>query len=181
MYNQHDPIRRWLSGFIFRKGLVEDEGPGDAAETDSSLDDIDRILKREMKKLPKMKCSPGVRDEILRLTVRQEKSKWQLPLFEWKSHWKLELAVAGAAMAFVMFFVFKPGIQQETPVPIQAELSAEDQKAAQDKLKWTLAYTSQLLKKSEKRAIGEAVVNGLPKALRNTLKKTVPLFKGGES
>lgn len=181
MYKQPKLTSRWLSGFIQHKGLVGDDGPGDPEKMDESLEEFDEILKKEFKNLPKLKCSPGVRDEILRLTVQQEKTKWRLPTYEWKSHWKLELAVAGVAMAFVMLFVFKPEVSTQPDLPVQAEMSIEEQKAAQEKLKWTLAYTSQLLNKSEKKAIGEAVVNELPKTLRNTLKKTVPLFKGGES
>ena len=116
----------------------------------------------------------------LRLTVKKDQPKFRLPLFDLRNHWKFEAAIAGAAMVFLILFVFKPE-RQVQKTAMQTQLSVEEQLAQQEKIKWTLAYTSQLLNKSEKKAVGEAVVNELPKTLRNTLKKTVPLFKGGES
>jgi hypothetical protein len=137
-------------------------------------------IAREIQMLPTMKCPRGVTEEILRLTVKQKEPGKSNSPTAWMTSWQFRTAVAGVAIAILSVIISHPA-KQTTPPAASRQISEADAERAREQLKWSLAYTSQLLNKTEKEAISEAVINELPKTLRNTLKKTVPLFKGGES
>ena len=138
----------------------------------------DQLIREHFSSLPAHKCPKNVTHEILRMTVRQEKKSFR-DLFDVPIPWKISTGLAGAVAITILVVLVTPRNKVESP--LQSTVTDAEVQHARDELKWTLAYTSQLLNQSEKKAISEAVMDELPKALRNTIKKTVPIFKGGES
>jgi|GEM_PF-6938505 len=140
----------------------------------------ERVLTETFRLLPKLKCPDGVTEEILRLTIRQKRSVKRFSFVVGLADWRLRAAAAVAVAALIAVLIFYPG-KPEPVISVSPQVAEVDAERASEQLKWSLMYTSQLLNKSEKQAIGEAVINKLPETFRNTLKKTIPLFQGGES
>ncbi|NQT25423.1 hypothetical protein HQ585_08710 [candidate division KSB1 bacterium] len=174
-------MRRNKSIGHFLSKVFNKKAPNPLTEV-QDMDDFDlaeeRILRNNFSALPKHKCPKNVTHEILRMTVKQEKQSIR-SLFDFPIQWKISTGFAGAAAIAVLVLLMSP--KHKVEQSLQTTVSEAEVQQAKDQLKWSLAYTSQLLNKSEKKAISEAVINELPKTLRNALTKTVPIFKGGES
>jgi hypothetical protein len=138
----------------------------------------DRMLRSHFKDLSTYKCPKSVTHEILRMTVKQEKRSLR-DLFDFPIRWKVGTGLAGAVAIVILALIFSS--REKAVQPMQATVTEAEMQRAKDQLKWSLAYTSQLLNQSEKKALHEAVMDELPKTLRNTLEKAVPIFKGGKS
>lgn len=168
-------IAHFLSQIFIRKAHISSSEMSDMNEHEPA---DERMLRSYFSALPKQKCPKHVTQEILRMTVRQEKRSLQ-SLFDISLPWKISTGFAAAVAIAVLAFLISP--KKDIQQPVQAAVSEDEVQRAKDQLKWSLVYASQLLNQSEKKAFSEAVMDELPKTLRNTLKKTVPLFKGGES
>jgi len=173
--NRKKSIRHFLSTLSRRKA---DNPLSDLQDMDERELADELLIRKHFEAMPEHKCPKNVTHEILRMTVRQEKRSVR-DLMDFSIPWKISTGFAGAVAIAVLVFIVTP--RNEMEAPIQATATEAEVQRAKDQLKWSLAYTSQLLKQSEKKAISEAVMDELPKTLRNTLKKTVPIFKGGES
>ncbi len=179
MFKRHKDSNPILAGKTDREREFRDIDPVSPAKSDEVGED-DFPLAKEIQSLPTMKCPREVTEEILRLTVKQKQPGRSNSPAAWMASWQLRTAVAGVAIAILSVIILHP-TKQTPPVTASRQITEAEAERAREQLKWSLAYTSQLLNKTEKEAIGEAVINELPKTLRNTLKKTVSLFKGGES
>lgn len=166
----------FLAGFLHRNASgqrplsSEPESP-DVAE--------DRMIRNHFRTLPNYKCPKNVTHEVLRMTVKQEKRSLR-DLLDLPIPWKIGAGLVGAATIAVLAVLLDPQSGVMHPRVRDTVTEAEVQRA-REQLKWSLAYTSQLINQSEKKAIHEAVMDELPKTLRNTLERAVPIFKGGES
>lgn len=168
-------IAHFLTRLIKKKTGVQDS---EAIETETSDGLNDRMLRDHFHTLTEQKCPKHVTHEILRMTVRQEKRSLR-DLLDAPVQWKISTGLVGAVAIALLVIIWNP--KEDGKRTARTALSETEMARAKEQLKWSLAYTSQLIKQSERKAIHEAVMDELPKTIRNTLEKTVPIFKGGES
>ena len=52
--------------------------------------------------------------------------------------------------------------------------------AARDQARWSLAYVANTIQENEKKTIEDVFIDKLPRVVRDCIRNTVPLFKGGQ-
>ncbi len=128
---------------------------------------------------PSQRCPDKVVDKIYSNTIGSEPKSVhpiRFPSFAAHPGWKW----AGAAVALgliLLLTVIHPVIEQKKSGKIS--YSQEEILKAREEAKWSLAYVAQVLHKSEKTAIDDALLIELPQTVRKVVKNTVPILKGG--
>lgn len=123
--------------------------------------------------LPKFKCPEKVAQAIFKTTVTNKEWKFFPTFFGWKT------AVVGVVtLAIILFFVFYFNINLKNQIHI--EYSQNEILKTRKQAKWSLVYAAQIIQKSERQVVDNVLINNLPQTVRDALKKTVPLFKGGK-
>ena len=128
---------------------------------------------------PRQKCPNRVFDNIYSKTIGSEQKnihRIRFRSFPGHAGWKW----AGAAIALgliLLLAVIHPIVNQKKI----EEISYSQQEAlkAREQAKWSLTYVAQVLRKSEKTAIDNALMIELPQTVRKVVKNTLPILKGG--
>jgi predicted anti-sigma-YlaC factor YlaD len=129
--------------------------------------------------MPTFQCPEKVVQRIAELTYLREEKSPRMKIREFLSKSKgWRLAVVGTAamalMILIVWYAFK-----EPEEPIQATYSEADLLKAREQAKWSLVYVTQMIQKSEKEVVDEIFMKELPETVRNALKNTIPIFRGG--
>jgi len=141
---------------------------------------IEKEMTRSLIHLPELQCS---KELLRRIQVNtwnsQAKESFfdELKLFFQYRRWRI--VSAGVAVAVVVFLILRnPSIHEE---PFGAgSYTQEEILEARDQAKWSLAYVSNMINKNEKRAVEDVFIDRLPKIVRDCIRNTVPLFRGGQ-
>jgi|GEM_PF-1010253 len=138
--------------------------------------------------LPELDCPKRVDHRIMKQLEEKPQKRGlleKLGLMLGSPGWK---TVTACAAALVVLVLFLPTVQEENPVGIEATMTASSddglithQEAfqARQKAKTSLAYVASLIQNTEKETVNEVLSKKLPKAIRNSLQRVVPVKKGG--
>ncbi len=140
---------------------------------------IEKEMVKNFVHLPELTCSDKLLQKIKAETWGSQGKKSffdELHLFFQYRHWRI--ISAGVAVGVVIFLVLRnPSIHEE---PINsASYTQEEILEARDQARWSLTYVSSTIHKNEKRAVEDLLIDRLPKIVRDCIRNTVPLFRGG--
>jgi len=91
-------------------------------------------------------------------------------------------AFAAVLAAALIFYWLLPGggLRDTVPVAIVEKVyDTQEIEKSRAQAEWSLMYVSKKLNQAQEQAVKDVVIRDLPKTLQNTIKKTVPFFKGG--
>lgn len=138
--------------------------------------------------LPEMEC-PGRVDHRIRARLAEEPRKpgllERLGLVFGSPGWK---TVTACAAALVVLVLFLPATREQNPMGIEATMTASGDEGqishqeayqARQTAKASLAYVANLIDNTEKTTVNEVLSKKLPKAIRNSLQRVVPVKRGG--
>jgi len=143
----------------------------------------EQALIQGLRNLQTLPCPDSVVKSVFRMT-RPARNPWfkripeQIPRLIVR---KPAYAFAGILAAAILFWIV-PKVAMRNPddgLAVQKEYSAEEIERSRTQAEWTLLYVSKKLNQAQEKAIKDVVIQDLPKTLQNTIKKTVPFFKGG--
>jgi hypothetical protein len=136
--------------------------------------------------LPEMSCPKRVNQ---RITMRLADEPKQLPL----SHrlglligspgWKTVTACAAALVVVMLFLPLAPEDQDGVDTVLNTSgddrISHQEAYQARQRAKTSLAYVAQLLQDTERETVNEILTKKIPKALKESLQRVVPVSTGG--
>jgi anti-sigma factor RsiW len=128
-----------------------------------------RKMERLLKGFPKAKCPAGVTREIakaagLRIPV------WDFQRPDWR-------AVLVTAMLIFFVFGIRPLGKYGPPAPVYSQTEIE---TAKQEAKFSLMYVGQVLNRTNRRVVTDAVLNQLPESLRKGITSALPGIQGGK-
>jgi hypothetical protein len=129
--------------------------------------------------LPELKCPDEVLQSIYANTCGlKQKAKRGIQFQMLPKHVGWKWAGVGVAVGLIILLTVVYPILNKNKIK-EIPYSQEEILKAREQAKWSLAYVSQVLQKSEKEAIDEALMIELPQTVRKVVKNTVPILKGG--
>ncbi len=180
---------------LFGPYLDGDLGPRAIRRVDGHLGDCP-VCRAEMQgerqvadtftALPELLCSERVDRKIMARLAEEPQKRGlfdRLGQLLGSPGWK---TVTACAAAFVVVMLFLP-LAPESPVGTETALntsedgviSHEEAYQARQRAKTSLAYVAHLIQNTEKETVSEVLTSKLPKAIRNSLQRVVPVTKGG--
>ena len=92
------------------------------------------------------------------------------------------VVIAGASLCVIVFLLLHPFEKNEIERPVS--YSEDTILKAREQAKWSLVYVAQVIEKSERNAVDNAFDNvlmkGFPQSIKNVIKKSIPIFQGGQ-
>jgi hypothetical protein len=136
-------------------------------------------VEKVLSSFPRQKCPSRVLDNIYLNTIgSEEKNIHRIRFLSFPGHAGWKWAGAAVALGLILLLaVILPIINQNNIEEIS--YSQQDALKAREQARWSLAYVAQVLRKSEKTAIDNALMIELPQTVRKVVKNTVPILKGG--
>lgn len=135
--------------------------------------EVEEILFR----LPRLRCPEEVTQRIKSLTVgRGRVSPLGRLLMTGESLGWGWVPVGLAATAIILVFVLHPLLDQKEPVPY----TQEEVIKAKNQVKWSLGYVAKTMNQTEREAVENVLFKNIPKIVRKSIKKAVPIFQGGQ-
>jgi|GEM_PF-2805146 hypothetical protein len=187
MHTECEKMREWVDL------LLENElGQREKEQLDRHLEGCEtcRILLAEersliqgLRNLKTLPCPDEVVQSILRMT-KPESMPWFKRIQEAIPRLTVRkpvYALAGVLAAAVLFWIMPKGGMRDTgsDLALDQTYDSRDLEKSKAQAEWTLLYVSQKLNQAQEKAVKDVVIQDLPKTLQNTIKKTVPFFKGG--
>ena len=148
-------------------------------ECETCLKEVESIdsLEAHIAEMPKAQMPKYLKHDIFKKINRQENKSF-FNRFSFDMGGKLKLAGAGIALAMLVLVLFNiPKGEQNNPQTEQ--YSREQVLRAEDQLKWSLVYVSQVVRKTKKSTVEDVLLNQLPSTVRDCVEETVPFLKGG--
>ena len=136
----------------------------------------EREVAEQLMVLPELKCSEEVTRKIENATVcpeREDSFRRRFKFIGEPFHWRT-VTVGVALAAIVILFVVYPIFDRREPG--QIPYSQEEMLQSKDEAKWSLAYVAQMVNKMEKNVIEDVLLKDLPRTVRKSIKKSIPLF-----
>ena len=136
-------------------------------------------VEKELSGFPRQKCSDEVVNKIYSNTIGlKHKSVHRIRFQIVPGHTAWKWAGAAVALGMILLFtVIHPIFDQKKTREIT--YSQEEILKAREQAKWSLAYAAQVIQKSERTIIDNALLVELPQTVRKVVKNTVPILKGG--
>ena len=136
-------------------------------------------VEKVLSDLPKPKCPNAVMETILSNTIGSKPKKIRRIRYRFvPGHAGWKWAGAGIALALILLFTIIHPVLDHKKVE-EVTYSQDEVLKARQQAKWSLTYVAQMLQKSERNAIDNAIVVQLPKTVRKVVKNAVPILKGG--
>jgi len=139
----------------------------------------EREVETMLTSFPELACSEEVIRKIEATTLdREEKEPLTRSMrsvvesFHWRT---VSVGVAVAVTVFLL--VVRPFGERDEPMQVQ--YTEEEVLKVREQAKWSLAYVAKKMNKTERDVLQEVLLKDLPKTVRKSIQKTVPLFKGG--
>lgn len=136
--------------------------------------------------LPEMSCPKRVSQ---RITMRLAEEPKQQPLFHrlglliGSPGWKTVSACAAAMIVVMLFLPLAPENQVAVDTALDSSgddrISHHEAYQARQRAKTSLAYVAQLLQDTEKETVNDILTKKIPKALKESLQRVVPVSTGG--
>ena len=131
--------------------------------------------------LPTLPCPERVIQHVNE-TIKSEVKGKSFSIIKNRKH-RFTLDWKSAALGVAIIIVFMISIQfpfRDKSTPTQTQYTEQDIRKAKKALKWSLVYMAQKIKKSEKTVVEETLYDFLPKTVSNSIRKIIPILKGGE-
>lgn len=141
---------------------------------------IEKELAQSLIRLPELKCSRTLLRRIQSCTIcSQQKESIFEQLGFFLVFWHRRVITVGFAVAVVTLLVLRyPALHEEQSDSII--YTQEEILAAREQARWGLAYVANTINENEKKTIEDVFIDKLPKVVRDCIRNTVPLFKGGQ-
>jgi hypothetical protein len=128
-----------------------------------------RNLERLLKGFQKVKCPTTVSREIAR-AVGLRRPVWDFVRPRWRT-------VLVTAMLILFVFGIRPLGKNGPPAPVYSQSEIE---TAQKEAKFSLMFVGQVLNRTNRRVVTDAVLNQLPESLRKGITSAIPGIQGGK-
>jgi hypothetical protein len=128
-----------------------------------------RNIERLLKGLPKVKCPDLVSRNIAR-SVGLRRPVWEMVRPQWKV-----VLVTAVLISFV--FGIRPLGNNGPPSPVYSQTEIE---TAKQEAKFSLMFVGQVLNRTNRRVVADAVLNQLPESLRKGITSAIPGIQGGQ-
>jgi|GEM_PF-3222632 len=142
-----------------------------------ALWETDREVEALLRQLPVLDCPEAVTARLSLITetapVDRRKMIWSTARGR---QWAF-VSGAVAAAALIVITVFEIAPQQKLPEP--ASYSAEELHQAREQALWALGTAGKRINRAEKTAVEQVFINQLPKTMRQSLKQSLSMIKGG--
>ncbi len=141
---------------------------------------MEEEIRKGLSHLPEIQCSEELIRRIQSRTwgIQEKESLAEKMRFFFQfRYWKI--ATVGVAVVVVAFLV----IRNQEDLTNQVDFGSYTQEEilqAREEARWTLAYVDNKIDESEKKAVEDVFIDRLPKIVRDCIRNTVPLFKGGQ-
>jgi hypothetical protein len=136
-------------------------------------------IEKELSGFPQQKCPDEVLDKIYSNTIGlKQKSVHRIRFRIFASHTGWKWAGAAVALGLILLLTIIHPIGDRNKIE-EISYSQEEVLKAREQAKWSLAYVAQMIQKSDKTAIDNALMIELPQTVRKAVKNTVPILKGG--
>lgn len=136
--------------------------------------------------LPELSCPQRVDQRILdRLAEEPRKPRLfdRLGQLLGSPGWKTVTACAAALVVVLLFLPVAPQSPVGTEMALinggDGQISHEEAYQARQRAKTSLAFVAQLIQDTEKKTVTDILTSKLPKAIRNSLQRVVPVTTGG--
>ncbi len=130
--------------------------------------------------MPELQCSEELMRRIQLKTwgIQEKKSLAEKIRFFFQfRYWKV--ATVGVAVVVAAFLVLRNQEDYTNQVD-SGSYTQEEILQAREQARWTLSYVDNKIDESEKKAVEDVFIDRLPKIVRDCIRNTVPLFKGGQ-
>lgn len=176
----HDHLNAYLDKTLDKARLEDFESHLSECGTCRETVETQRFVIESIQSLPVHACPDSVTHAIRNAVKPKRSFSWTSvidrvlpsPVWQW--------ATAGAAAIAIVLSIFLRNEPAPQTQPTKTYTQEEIERAKAEAI-YSLLYASKKLKQAEKNAIGDAVIKQLPETLRNTVKNTMPIIKGGES
>ena len=136
-----------------------------------------REVEKILSGLPRLRCPQEVTQKIESLTVGTERVSLLDRLLMMGESWGWRWVPVGlAATAIILVFVLHPLLDQKEPVPY----TQEEVMKAKNQVKWSLGYIAKTMNQTEREVVENVLFKDIPKTVRKSIKKAVPIFQGGQ-
>lgn len=141
---------------------------------------IEKEIVQSMIRLPELKCSRKLLRKIQSHTIYSQKKESIFEQFGFFIvFWHRRVITVGFAVAVITLLVLRyPALQEEQSDSVT--YTQEEILAAREQARWSLAYVANTIDESEKKTVEDVFIDRLPKIVRDCIRNTVPLFKGGQ-
>lgn len=180
---------------LFGSYLDGDLGPRAIRRVDGHLGDCpacraelqaERQVTDTFTALPELACPERVDRKIMARLAEEPRRKGlfdRLGQLLGSPGWKTVTACAAALVVVMLFLPLAP----ESPLGTETALNTsedgtithEEAYQARQQAKTSLAYVAQLIQNTEKETVNDVLTSKLPKAIRNSLQRVVPVKKEG--
>jgi hypothetical protein len=135
----------------------------------------------QLTSLTRVKCPARVEKRIREHTVEKERSAERRPSIGafFESLHLSKVSVGLAAAVIVAFLVIRPFFREaENPIPVS--YTPEQILQAREEAQESLSYLGKKINHTQNNVLEQILLKDLPKTVRNSIRKTVPLFQGGQ-
>lgn len=175
----HDHLDDYLNKTLDKAKLKDFESHLSECKPCRETVEAQKFIVESIQSLPVHACPDSVTQAIRNAVKPKRSFSWTSvidrllpkPVWQWAT-------VGAAAIAIILAIFLKSAPQQHQTKRVYTQEEIERAKA---ETIYSLLYASEKLKQAEKTAVGDVVIKQLPETLRNTLKNTMPIIKGGES
>ncbi len=136
-------------------------------------------VEKALSGFPTQKCPNEVLEKIYSNTIgSKQKSIRQIRFRIGPGYAGWKWAGAAVALGLILLLTVIHPIVDKKKIE-EISYSQEQALKAREQAKWSLAYVAQVLRKSEKTAVDNALMIELPETVRKAVKNTVSILKGG--
>jgi predicted anti-sigma-YlaC factor YlaD len=128
-----------------------------------------RNTERLLKGFPRVKCPDTINRAIARAVVKRG-PQWN----RFRPSWRTVLI---AAVLILFLFGVRPLGKNGSPEPAYSETEI---RKAREEAKWSLTYVGQVLNRTNRRVVADAILNQLPESLRKGITSAIPGIQGGK-
>jgi len=179
----HDLFESYLNGGLSRKYRSEFTDHLKNCPACRERLEQEKKINEVLRSFPHQACPESVTEAIFQQTVHQKRQRKAGHKREAIPVFIRQYALIGAAsVAVVLLLVFHPfRNSDEFKTRNNQKISQEELNTAREQAKWSLVYVAQNLKKGEKEAVEDVIMNKVPSTIKKAIEKAIPLFNGGSS
>lgn len=139
-----------------------------------------RQVTEGLRTMPEVACPERVVRKIEMVTVKPKQAdSVRTKRASWWSFSRLKPVYLGVALMAIALVVVVDAVRNRDQTEIPT-FSQEEALRMREEAKLSLAYIAQVMNKTEKNIVEDVLLKDIPKAVRNTIKNSMPLL-GGKS
>lgn len=137
-------------------------------------------IEKRLTSLPRLRCPGRIEERILMLSIDTENRGGKHKTFKsfFESLHGRTVTVGLAAAVMIVLLVIGRMIRDEESVP--QTFTPEQIEQAREQAELGLSYLGTKINKTEKNILEQVLLKDLPETVRKSIRKTVPIFRGGQ-